>query len=45
MVRVDTEGKLAYGAYIPTVLPTPPAPEAAYAPMHEHLQNQLQIKF
>ena len=32
VVRVDTEGKLAYGAYIPTVLPTPPAPEAAYAP-------------
>ena len=39
VVRVDTEGKLAYGAYIPTVLPTPSAPETPYAPMHQHLQN------
>ena len=32
VVRVDTEGNLAYGAYIPTVLPTPSAPETPYAP-------------
>ena len=32
VVRVDTEGKLAYGAYIPTVLPTASAPETPYAP-------------
>ena len=32
VVRVDTEGNLAYGAYIPTVLPTPSVPETPYAP-------------
>ena len=32
VVRVDTEGNLAYGAYIPTVLPTPSAPETPYTP-------------
>ena len=32
VVRVDTEGNLAYGAYIPTVLPTPSVPETPYTP-------------
>ena len=32
VVRVDTEGNLAYGVYIPTVLPTPSVPETPYAP-------------
>ena len=32
VVRVDTEGNLAYEAYIPTVLPTPSVPETPYAP-------------
>ena len=32
VVRVDTEGNLAYGVYIPTVLPTPSVPETPYTP-------------
>ena len=32
VVRVDKEGNLAYGAYIPTVLPTPSVPETPYTP-------------